>query len=46
MICWRAVDCTLIWRWQYRISQDAVMTVPQGKIDTVYVCDGEPLQPS
>jgi uncharacterized membrane protein YqiK len=33
------------WRWQYRIHQVALVTVPQGKIGYVYARDGEPLQP-
>jgi uncharacterized membrane protein YqiK len=34
------------WRWQYRIHQVALVTVPQGKIGYVYARDGQPLQPS
>src|SRR5262249_29257107 len=33
------------WRWQYRIHQVALVTIPQGKIGYVYARDGEPLQP-
>ena len=34
------------WRWQYRIHQVALVTVPQGKIGYVYARDGEPLPAS
>jgi uncharacterized membrane protein YqiK len=34
------------WRWQYRIHQVALVTIPQGKIGYVYARDGEPLQPA
>src|SRR5438105_12390182 len=33
------------WRWQYRIHQVALVTIPQGKTGYVYARDGEPLQP-
>jgi uncharacterized membrane protein YqiK len=33
------------WRWQYRIHQVALVTIPQGKVGYVYARDGEPLQP-
>jgi uncharacterized membrane protein YqiK len=35
-----------LWRWQYRIHQVALVTVPQGKIGYVYARDGEPLAAS
>jgi uncharacterized membrane protein YqiK len=35
-----------LWRWQYRIHQVALVTVPQGKIGYIYARDGQPLQPS
>lgn len=34
------------WRWQYRIHQVQLVTVPQGKIGYVYARDGQPLLPS
>jgi uncharacterized membrane protein YqiK len=34
------------WRWQYRIHQIPLVTVPQGKIAYVYARDGEPLSAS
>src|SRR5207248_8089473 len=34
------------WRWQYRIHQVPLVTIPQGKIGYVYARDGEALQPS
>jgi uncharacterized membrane protein YqiK len=34
------------WRWQYRIHQVSLVTVPQGKIGYVYARDGQSLQPS
>jgi uncharacterized membrane protein YqiK len=33
------------WRWQYRIHQVALVTIPQGKIGYVYARDGDSLQP-
>jgi uncharacterized membrane protein YqiK len=33
------------WRWQYRLHQVALVTIPQGKIGYAYARDGEPLQP-
>jgi uncharacterized membrane protein YqiK len=33
------------WRWQYRLHQVALVTIPQGKIGYVYARDGDPLQP-
>src|SRR5262249_32189628 len=35
-----------LWRWQYRVHQVTLVTVPQGKIGYIYARDGEPLQPS
>jgi uncharacterized membrane protein YqiK len=35
-----------LWRWQFRIHQVHLVTVPQGKIGYVYARDGQPLQPS
>src|SRR5262249_51338048 len=35
-----------LWRWQYRVHQVTLVTVPQGKIGYVYARDGEPLLPS
>jgi uncharacterized membrane protein YqiK len=35
-----------MWRWQYRIHQVNLVTVPQGKIGYIYARDGQPLQPS
>ena len=34
------------WRWQYRIHNVPLVTIPQGKIGYVYARDGEPLPPS
>ncbi|HLJ93116.1 MAG TPA: SPFH domain-containing protein [Gemmataceae bacterium] len=34
------------WRWQYRIHQVPLVTIPQGKIGYIYARDGEPLLPS
>jgi uncharacterized membrane protein YqiK len=34
------------WRWQYRVHQVPLVTIPQGKIGYVYARDGQPLQPS
>jgi uncharacterized membrane protein YqiK len=33
------------WRWQYRIHQVALVTIPQGKTGYIYARDGDPLQP-
>src|SRR5207245_6648852 len=33
------------WRWQYRIHQVPLVTIPQGKIGYVYARDGQPLLP-
>jgi uncharacterized membrane protein YqiK len=35
-----------LWRWQYRIHQVALVTIPQGKIGYVYARDGHPLEAS
>jgi len=35
-----------LWRWQYRLHQMPLVTVPQGKIGYLYARDGEPLAPS
>lgn len=34
------------YRWQYRIHQARLVTIPQGEIGYVYARDGEPLSPS
>ena len=34
------------WRWQYRIHQSRLVTIPQREIGYVYARDGEPLAPS
>lgn len=34
------------WRWQYRVHQMPLVTIPQGKIGYVYARDGQPLPPS
>ena len=35
-----------IWRWQYRIHKQPLVTIPQGKVGYVYARDGETLAPS
>ena len=34
------------WKWQYRIHQARLVTIPQREIGYVYARDGEPLAPS
>src|SRR5215210_2948234 len=35
-----------LWRFQYRVHQMPLVTIPQGKIGYVYARDGQPLPPS
>ncbi len=35
-----------LWRWQFKIHNVPLVTVPQGKIGYVYARDGQPLPPS